>query len=102
MYANRVTDSMKKAIDETSRRRAIQEAYNLEHGIIPQTVYKEIREPLKVKDRSVHIDSNTKLTRSEKEQYIKEIEKEMRKAAKELDFEKATELRDILFELRGD
>ena len=102
MYANRVTDSMRKAIDETSRRRAIQEAYNLEHGIIPQTVYKEIREPLKVKDRSVHIDSSTKLTRSEKEQYIKEIEKEMRKAAKELDFEKATELRDILFELRGD
>ena len=102
MYANKITDSMKKAIEETNRRRAIQETYNLEHDIVPKTVYKEIREPLKVKDRSIAIDKNTKLTRSEKEIYIKEVEKEMKKAAKDLDFEKAAELRDILFELRGE
>lgn len=102
MYANRITDSMNKAILETQRRRAIQEAYNEEHGIIPKTVIKEIREPLKIKDRNVNINKSGKMTRSEKELYIKEVEKEMRKAAKDLDFEKAAELRDILFELRGE
>ena len=102
MYANRITDSMQKAINETMRRRAIQEKYNLEHNIIPKTIIKEIREPLKIKDRTVNIDKNAKMTRSEKELYIKEVEKEMKKAAKELDFEKAMNLRDILFELRGE
>ena len=102
MYANRITDSMQKAINETMRRRAIQEKYNLEHNIIPKTIIKEIREPLKIKDRTVNIDKNAKMTRSEKELYIKEVEKEMKKAARELDFEKAMNLRDILFELRGE
>lgn len=102
MYANRITDSMKKAINETDRRRAIQEAYNLENGIVPKTIIKDIREPLKIKDRTIKVNKECKLTRSEKEQYIKEIDKEMRKAAKELDFERAAELRDILIELRGD
>lgn len=102
MYANRITDSMKKAINETDRRRAIQEAYNLENGIVPKTIIKDIREPLKIKDRTIKVNKEGKLTRSEKEQYIKEIDKEMRKAAKELDFERAAELRDILIELRGD
>lgn len=102
MYASRITDSMKKAIEETSRRRAIQEAYNKEHGIIPKTIIKEIREPLRIKDRSVNVSSKTKMTRSEKELYVKEVEKEMRQAAKELDFERAAQLRDILFELKGE
>ncbi len=102
MYANRITDSMQKALSETSRRRAIQEKYNIEHNITPTTIIKEIREPLKIKDRSINVKPNSKMTRSEKELYIKEVEKEMRKAAKELDFEKAANLRDILFELRGE
>lgn len=101
MYASKITDSMKKAIEETSRRRAIQEAYNIEHHIIPKTIIKEIREPLRIKD-SVTTNKKGKMTRSEKEKYIKEVEKEMRNAAKNLDFEKASELRDILFELKGE
>ncbi|MDY2574785.1 MAG: excinuclease ABC subunit UvrB [Bacilli bacterium] len=102
MYASKITDSMQKAINETNRRRAIQEQYNKEHNIIPKTIIKEIREPLKIKDKSINLDKNNKMTRSEKELYIKEVEKEMRKAAKELDFEKAANLRDILFELKGE
>ena len=102
MYANRITDSMRKAIDETNRRRAIQEAYNKEHGIIPKTIIKEIREPLKVMDRDVNLNKKGKMTRSEKEKYIKDVEKEMRQAARELDFERAANLRDILFELKGE
>ena len=102
MYASKITDSMQKAINETNRRRAIQEQYNKDHNIIPQTIIKEIREPLKIKDKSINLDKNNKMTRSEKELYIKEVEKQMRKAAKELDFEKAANLRDILFELKGE
>ena len=102
MYASKITDSMQKAIIETNRRRAIQEQYNKDHNIIPQTIIKEIREPLKIKDKSINLDKNNKMTRSEKELYIKEVEKQMRKAAKELDFEKAANLRDILFELKGE
>lgn len=102
MYANRITDSMSKAISETERRRAIQEQYNLEHGITPKTIIKEIREPLKIRDRSAGVQHKGKMTRSERESYMKEVEKEMRKAARELDFEKAANLRDILFELKGE
>ncbi len=102
MYANRITDSMSKAISETERRRAIQKQYNLEHGITPKTIIKEIREPLKIRDRSAGVQHKGKMTRSERESYMKEVEKEMRKAARELDFEKAANLRDILFELKGE
>ena len=102
MYASRITDSMRKAISETERRRAIQEQYNREHGITPKTIIKEIREPLKIKDRSAGVQHKGKMTRSERESYMKEVEKEMRKAARELDFEKAANLRDILFELKGE
>lgn len=102
MYASRITDSMRKAISETERRRAIQELYNREHGITPKTIIKEIREPLKIKDRSAGVQHKGKMTRSERESYMKEVEKEMRKAARELDFEKAANLRDILFELKGE
>ena len=102
MYASRITDSMRKQISETERRRAIQEQYNREHGITPKTIIKEIREPLKIKDRSAGVQHKGKMTRSERESYMKEVEKEMRKAARELDFEKAANLRDILFELKGE
>ncbi len=104
MYASKITRSMKEAIDETSRRRSIQEAYNKEHNIIPRTIIKEIRLPLKVIDDSLQIKAkNTKkLTRSEKDKMIKDVEKEMRQAAKNYDFEKAATLRDILFELKNE
>ena len=102
MYASRITDSMRAAIDETNRRREIQHRYNVEHGIIPKTIIKDIRMPLKVMDTVVNKNKSGKMTRSEKEAYVKQVEKQMRQAARELDFEKAAELRDILFELRGE
>ena len=100
MYASKMTDSMNAAINETNRRREVQEQYNLEHNIIPQTIIKDIRLPLKVMDNVKNVNKSKKLTRSEKESYIKQVEKEMRQAARDLDFEKAAELRDILFELK--
>lgn len=102
MYASKITDSMKASIDETNRRRAIQEKYNEEHHITPKTIIKEIRMPLKIKDTVVNKNKNGKMTRTEKERYIKDIEKQMREAAKNYEFEKAAELRDILFELKGE
>ena len=101
MYASKMTDSMNAAINETNWRREVQEQYNLEHNIIPQTIIKDIRLPLKVMDNVKNVNKSKKLTRSEKESYIKQVEKEMRQAARDLDFEKAAELRDILFELKG-
>ncbi|MDD6302641.1 MAG: excinuclease ABC subunit UvrB [Bacillales bacterium] len=103
MYANRITDSMKGAITETNRRRAIQEEYNNRNGIIPQTIIKPITPPIKVKDDAFNVKTDSaKLTRKEKDNRIKEVEKEMREAARQLDFEKAAMLRDILFELKGE
>lgn len=104
MYAKKITDSMQSAISETNRRRAIQSAYNKEHGIIPKTIIKEVRPPLHVADKPLDENAHkkAKMTRSEKEKTIKEVEKEMREAAKNLDFERAAELRDILFELKGE
>lgn len=102
MYAQRVTDSMKKAIDETNRRREIQEKYNEEHNIVPQTIIKPISLPLKIMDSKPQKKNKGKLTRTEKEKYIKSLEKEMREAARDLDFERAAELRDIILELRAE
>ena len=104
MYAKKTTDSMQSAISETNRRRAIQSAYNKEHGIIPKTIIKEVRPPLHIADKPLDENAHkkAKMTRSEKEKTIKEVEKEMREAAKNLDFERAAELRDILFELKGE
>lgn len=104
MYADKITKSMQEAIDETNRRRFIQEEYNKKHGITPKTVIKEIRLPLKIMDDPLEYKQkkNVKLTRKEKEKAIKEIEKEMRMAAKNYDFEKAATLRDILFELKSE
>ena len=105
MYADNMTESMKKAIEETSRRRAIQEAYNEENGIVPQTIIKEIRLPLKNED-DVNADferaKQGKRSRKDIERDIRLLEKEMRKAAKEFDFEKAAMLRDIIFELKSE
>ena len=95
---------MRKAIDETNRRREIQEKYNLENGIIPKTIVKPIREPIhlieNINDTGDYKNKTQKLSKKAKEKLLLDIEKEMRDAAKRLDFERTAELRDILIELR--
>ena len=104
MYADNMTDSMKAAIDETNRRRAIQEKYNDENGIIPRTIVKEIRPPIHNSDDEISemIKLTKKGSRTEIQKRIKDLEKQMREAAKNYDFEKAAELRDIILELKSD
>ena len=104
MYADTITDSMKNAIDETNRRRAIQEAYNDENGIIPRTIVKEIRPPIHNSDDEISemIKISKKGSRKEIEIRVKDLEKQMRQAAKEFDFERAAELRDIILELKAE
>jgi excinuclease ABC subunit B len=102
MYADKMTDSMKAAIEETNRRRAIQQNYNDINGIIPTTVIKEIHLPIRNVDDSLqdYINLKGKASRSEITKRINELEKQMKAAAKQYDFEKAATLRDIIFELR--
>ncbi|MDD3241254.1 MAG: excinuclease ABC subunit UvrB [Bacilli bacterium] len=101
MYADRITDSMDKAIKETARRRKIQLEYNNKNNIIPTTIVKEIRETISNKD--FNIDNNSKkLTKKEKEFMYEKLEQEMKEAAKNLDFERAMELRDIIFEMKSE
>ena len=100
MYADNMSDAMKKAISETQRRRRIQEKYNEEHNIIPRTIVKEIRDLISNEDESKEKEIKNVYSKKEKEKLIKNIEKEMMEAARNLDFEKATELRDIMFELK--
>lgn len=103
MYADTITESMKQTIDETNRRRKIQQAYNDENGIIPQTVIKPITPPIHNSDDE--IDEMIKLsrhgTRNQIANKIKELEKQMKQAAKEFDFERAAELRDIVLEMKA-
>ena len=100
MYADEISDSMKEAIEETKRRREIQDKYNKEHGITPTTIVKPISEVIsnKVVDEVEKAKDNKKNISN----VISEIEEEMKKAAAMMDFERAMELRDILFELKGD
>lgn len=100
MYADKMTDSMQEAISETARRRAIQEKYNKEHNIEPKTIVKEIRDVISNVD-SVKDKKSKKLTKKEQALLVENIEEEMREAAKNLDFERAMELRDILFEMKS-
>jgi len=107
MYADHVTDSMKKAIDETKRRRALQMAYNEEHGITPQTIIKKIPDVIRAtqvaEEEESYVTKATKgkkLTKAEREQLVASLEVEMKEAAKALDFERAAELRDTIFELK--
>lgn len=103
MYADKITDSMDKAIKETMRRRSIQEKYNAEHGIIPQTINKEIRDLISNVDESKqNTDKPKKKDKKELLKMIDEVEESMRQAAKELDFERAMQLRDALFELKSE
>ena len=101
MYADKITESMDKAITETRRRREIQNKFNEEHGIVPKTIIKEVRELISNVDDTKKKDKNRKETKLERELSVEEIEREMREAAKNLDFERAMELRDILFELKS-
>lgn len=106
MYADHMTESMQKSIDETNRRREIQENYNKEHHIIPQTIHKEIRDLIQGKetldDVSDVIKKGKKASKKEKKVLIEDLEKEMKQAAKILDFERAMELRDMIMELKGE
>lgn len=105
MYGDVLTDSMKKAIEETNRRRSIQEAYNKEHGIIPKTIIKDIREAIhgkETKEATHKYLSKKKHTIKDKEKLIASLDKEMREAAKALNFERAAELRDIIIELKAE
>ncbi|MHC3377377.1 excinuclease ABC subunit UvrB [Ligilactobacillus equi] len=107
MYADTITDSMQAAIDETKRRRSIQEAYNEEHGIIPKTVKKEIRANITVTNKesgkreelTTDVDLSN-LTQAEQADLIKNLQTQMQAAAKELDFEEAARLRDTIMELQ--
>ena len=100
MYADNYTDSMNIAISETERRRKIQEEYNEKHGIIPKTIIKEIRDLISNIDESK--DKKIKISKKDRIENMNKIEEEMRKAASELDFERAMELRDILLEMKSE
>ncbi|MFC9541749.1 excinuclease ABC subunit UvrB [Lysinibacillus sp. NPDC056959] len=107
MYADNMTDSMKKAIEETKRRRVLQMAYNEEHGITPKTIVKKIPDVIRAtqvaEEEETYVAKATKgkkLTKAEKEQFLATLEVEMKEAAKALDFERAAELRDTIFELK--
>lgn len=105
LYADRMTDSMEKALNETNRRREIQIAYNLEHGITPKTIKKEIHDVIRGKETqkmaNAYLTKRQKLDRKSQEELIISLEKEMHDAARVLDFERAAELRDIVLELKS-
>ena len=104
MYADRITDSMQRAIDETSRRREIQEAYNKAHGITPTTIKKEIREAIHgqevIDEAQKLVKKGRKAPKKDKKGLLEELERQMKEAAKVLDFERAMELRDMIEEIK--
>lgn len=100
MYADVISEAMKKAIDETSRRRSIQEKYNKDHNIVPTTIVKEVKEAISNTQEEEKIETK-KYSKKELNDMIVRLEIEMKEAAKKLDFERATELRDVIFELKG-
>lgn len=108
MYADKITDSMEKAINETKRRREIQSAYNEEHGIVPQTIKKEIRadisltKPVEDEENHEEVIDYSQLSADEKQEMIHKLEVEMNEAAKALDFERAATLRDLVIDLKGE
>src|SRR5690625_1648934 len=109
MYADKITDSMKKAIDETERRREIQQAFNEKHNITPTTIIKEVRDVIRAtmvaEDDPEYQEDQPRLTElspTERQQTCERMEQEMKQAARELNFEKAAELRDIVLELKAE
>ncbi|ERK58973.1 excinuclease ABC, B subunit [Gemella bergeri ATCC 700627] len=105
MYADNVTRSMKKAIEETNRRREIQTAYNEQHGIIPQTIIKDIRDAISAKKEYIdeeikELENKTNINDNNIEEHLTELEQEMFAAAEKFDFERAAKLRDTIFELK--
>ena len=107
MYADRITKSMGIAIEETKRRRSIQEAYNEEHGITPKTIQKGVRDVIRAttvaeETETYEATPAKKMTKKEREKTIAKMEAEMKEARKALDFERAAELRDLLLELKAE
>ena len=100
LFAGRISEAMKLAMEETERRRRIQIKYNQEHNIEPKTIKKPIIEIIHLEEAVKQEDLNKRLTKKQKEKILNDIEHEMKKAAEALDFEKAAELRDIFFELK--
>ena len=105
MYADEITDSMRRAIDETNRRRKIQDAYNQEHGITPQTIKKAVRGLISISEAIENIDTGLEkdaesMSREEIQKMIKKLTKEMNKAAVELNFERAAVCRDQIYALK--
>lgn len=104
MYADQISGAMKAAIDETERRRKIQQAYNEEHGITPQSIRKSVREVIEATKPADVLDETRKpleMTKKELTEYIKKLEKEMKQAAADWQFERAAELRDVIFEYKA-
>jgi excinuclease ABC subunit B len=105
MYADKITDSMRVAIDETARRRSLQQKYNEEHGITPTTIQKSVRDLISIskkvaKEQMAFEKDPESMNRKELEKLIKDVEKKMRKAAAELNFEAAAQLRDQMISLK--
>ena len=105
MYADNITRSMRKAIDETNRRREIQMAYNEEHGITPQTIIKDIRDSISAKkevvdDDIVEIEETANINDDNIEEHLAELEQQMFSAAEKFEFEQAAKLRDTIAELK--
>jgi excinuclease ABC subunit B len=105
MYADEITPSMRAAMDETERRRSIQDAYNKEHGIVPKTIIKGVREVLEISRNAegepTRGKKKPKLTDAERQAEIEKLTKEMKEASKMLEFEYAAVLRDRIIELQG-
>ncbi|MGP3561657.1 excinuclease ABC subunit UvrB [Geobacillus sp. BK01] len=108
MYADTVTKSMEIAIQETKRRRAIQEEYNRKHGIVPRTIQKDIRDVIRATYAAEETETYeakpaaANMTKQDREELIRKLEAEMKEAAKALDFERAAQLRDVIFELKAE
>src|SRR5699024_6554960 len=108
MHAAKRTDSMQHALDETARRRETQIEFNEKHNITPTTINKEIRDvisahiDIKEDDKTKKKSATKKLTKSEREKLLEKLEKEMKEAARDLDFETASELRDAIFEIQAE
>ena len=106
LYADKITDSMHKAMTETARRREIQNAYNIEHGITPKTIVKEIPKEVTIikenkSSKNISADEFKKLTKIERDKLINKLELQMKEAARKLEFEEAMSLRDIIYELKS-